>query len=295
MVLSVREPGRGKAQTAGAAWAVVQVTVRPVPDAPALLVAPRAPGAERWLAVADLHLGLAEVDARRGVPSATTGRAMAEALVTLARAHGAGRVVIAGDVKHPVTGVPRLLRPEIFRFFATVLEAGIAVEVVLGNHDPGLVPCLPKEVAVHRATGIVRDEIGVFHGHRWPAQRVLNAPRLVVGHLHPGIRLAPSPDRGGGKERCWVRVAFPPPNARPSRRRRHILRARELIVLPAFNPLAGTEALNRERPRRGRSFLFQRFLARGVARAYLLDGTDVGPLATSVPANAAPPPAPTAR
>ena len=53
-----------------------------------------------------------------------------------------------------------------------------------------------------------------------------------------------------------------------------------MIVLPAFNPLAGTEALNRGRPRLSRSFLFHRFVARGSARAYLLDGTDLGPIPT---------------
>lgn len=261
--------------------------MRPVPDAPALLVTPESGARERWLAVADLHLGLASGDRHQGLPPATTARAMADELLRLARATGARRVLVAGDVKHPVAGTPRALRPEIFRFFATVLEGGVALEVVLGNHDPGLVPCLPREVAVHRASGTVRDGVGVFHGHRWPSQRVLDSPRLVVGHLHPGVRLAPSPDRGGGKERCWVRVAFDPVALRPRRPRRHVLRARELIVLPAFNPLAGTEALNRERPRRGRSFLFQRFLARGTTRAYLLDGTDVGPIPTAAPRDAA--------
>jgi uncharacterized protein len=274
----------------------VAAELRPVPDAPALLVTPDDVPGDPWLAIADLHLGLAAVDHRRGLPAATTARAMAEELLRLCRATGARRVLVAGDVKHPVTGTPRVLRPEIFRFFATVLEGRVPIEVVLGNHDPGLVPWLPKEVVVHRASGIVRDGVGVFHGHRWPSQRVLNAPRLVVGHLHPGVRLAPSPDRGGGKERCWVRVAFDPVALRPRRRRRHVLRARELIVLPAFNPLAGAEALNRERPRRGRSFLFQRFLARGTTRAYLLDGTDLGPIPTTAPpATAAPRQAPPAR
>lgn len=51
-----------------------------------------------------------------------------------------------------------------------------------------------------------------------------------------------------------------------------------MIVLPAYNPLAGTEALNRQRPARGRTFLYHRFLSQGSARAYLLDGTDLGPL-----------------
>ena len=53
-----------------------------------------------------------------------------------------------------------------------------------------------------------------------------------------------------------------------------------MIVLPAFNPIAGVEALNRRRVSPGRSFLFARFLSKGPARAYLLDGTDLGLVAT---------------
>ena len=107
-----------------------------------------------------------------------------------------------------------------------------------------------------------------------------SAPTLVAGHLHPGFRLAPTADFPEGKRRCWVRVErSPPPETKRSRRRRHIEpRAREIVILPAFNPIAGTESLNRNQPTRGRSFLYQRFLRGGVARAFLLDGTDVGVL-----------------
>jgi hypothetical protein len=204
---------------------------------------------------------------------------LAEQLLQLARTARAGRVLIAGDVKHPIVGTPPALRSVIFDFFSTLLGGGLAVEVVLGNHDVGLARHLPREVVVHPATGVVRDGVGVFHGHCWPSNRVLRAPRLVVGHLHPGFRLAPSPEDPLGKRRCWVRVEFPPPPKPTRRRRRHALvRASELIVLPAFNPIAGTEALNRVAPGRGRSFLYGRFLSRGTARAYLLDGTDLGVL-----------------
>jgi hypothetical protein len=152
----------------------------------------------------------------------------------------------------------------------------------------GIVRHLPSEVTVHPATGVVRDAVGIFHGHRWPSDEVLRSPRLVAGHLHPGFRLAPTAEDPEGKRRCWVRVELPPPLAPSGRARRHAeLAAREIVVLPAFNPLSGTEALNRQRPARGRSFLYRRFLARGSARAYLLDGTDLGPLA--IPRESGPP------
>ena len=255
--------------------------LRPVPDAPALVIEPAALSDPRTLVVADIHLGLgATPDRPLGPPEASADQ-LARRLVELARSTRADAVVIAGDAKHPIVGTPPALRPVVFDFFAELLREGLTVELVLGNHDVGIVRDLPREVLVQPATGMVRAGVGIFHGHRWPSNPVLRAPRLVAGHLHPGFRLAPTADDPEGKRRCWVRVEREPVVSKSSRRRCHIEpRAREVVILPAFNPIAGTEALNRERPARGRTFLYGRFLAGGVARAYLLDGTDLGVLTT---------------
>lgn len=256
-------------------------TVRPVPMAPALVVR----GAERSgtaVVVADVHLGIGTgPDTPLGPPGASAPELAAE-LIRICRREGARRLIVAGDVKHPIVGVPAWLRPVVFGFFATLLEERIAPEVVLGNHDVGLTARLPREVGVHPASGWTLAGVGVFHGHRWPQRSVLDCGTLVAGHLHPGYRFAPTAAAPQGKRRCWVRVTFSegPGLVGPDRRR---AKARELIVLPAFHPLAGIESLNRERPERGRSFLYRRFLARGSARAYLLDGTDLGPVPTPDP------------
>ena len=255
--------------------------LEPVRGAPALqLTAPGSEG-EPVVVIADLHLGLgALADRPGGPPEGSPPRLAGRALSVLDRA-GSRHLVIAGDVKHPIVGTPPSLRPLLFDFFGRLLEQGHTVEVVLGNHDVGLTRWLPREVTVHPAAGIVRQGLGIFHGHRWPSNAVLRSPAVVAGHLHPGFRLAPTPDDPSGKRPCWVRVRREPTRPRGRRRRRHApLAAREIVILPPFNPLAGIEALNRERPARGRSFLFGRFLADGEARAYLLDGTDLGPIPT---------------
>jgi len=256
---------------------VVDVRLVPVRDSPALLLEPEDRRRPRTLVVADVHLGLGGTRARpEGPPEGSAGR-LADDLVALIRATRADAVLVAGDAKHPIVGTPPPLRPVVFGFFARLLEEGVPVDLVLGNHDVGIVPYLPREVGVHPAGGILRDGVGIFHGHRWPSNPLLRARHLVAGHLHPGYRLAPTADDPEGKRRCWVRVELIPAPRGPRRRRRHAeLAARELVVLPAFHPLAGIEALNRNRPGRGRSFLYQRFLSRGTPRAYLLDGTDVG-------------------
>jgi uncharacterized protein len=259
----------------------------PIRERPALEIR-WASGSAPTVAVADLHLGLGAPESGRGGPSDALARSMAHDLVAIGQeVHAAGFLVV-GDVKHPIVGVPAPLRPVLFDFFSTLLAEGFSVEVVLGNHDVGLARALPSEVTVHNASGIVRGGVGFFHGHRWPSNPVLRAPRLVVGHLHPGYRFAPTADTPAAKERCWVR-AERPPEPRPARRRRRApIAAREVIVLPAFNPLAGAESLNRERPARGRSFLVGRFLAPGEPRAYLLDGTDLGAVLRA-PGNRRPP------
>jgi uncharacterized protein len=253
----------------------------PIPDRPALELSERPSGRDGTIVLADVHLGLGSSDAPTSVPPAALARTMAWDLVSLGRDRRARGFLLVGDVKHPIVGTPAALRPVIFDFFSTLLHEGFSAEVILGNHDVGLTRWLPREVVVHPARGLVRSGVGFFHGHRWPSNPVLRAERLVVGHLHPGYRFAPTEEAPAMKQRCWVRVALTPPTAKRKRTQRHgPVLARELIVLPAFNPIAGCEALNRERPARGRSFLLHRFLSRGVARAYLLDGTDVGEVLT---------------
>lgn len=256
------------------------VDLRPVPDAPALRLEGTRRSAPVELIVSDVHLGLGATRDRPTGPPEASSEHIADLVIGWARLARADRVLIAGDAKHPIVGTPPLLRPVVFAFFARLLEEDLDVELVPGNHDVGLTRYLPREVVVHSAAGIAREGVGIFHGHRWPSRAVLRCERLVAGHLHPGVRFAPTRRDPLAKRRCWVRVEFKDAQPLPARRRRDPpIAARELIVLPALNPIAGTEALNRDRPARGRTFLVKRFLARGTVRAYLLDGTDVGVLA----------------
>lgn len=263
---------------------VEPAVVRPVPGHPVLQVASMGSEDGSWLVAADAHLGLGSFRPGQPSPPGAGAQEMAEEILSVARSVEARRVVFAGDLKQPIVGMTPPLRRELFDFCSTLLAEGLAVDVVPGNHDVGLARGLPREVRLHSVGGLPIGSVGVFHGHAWPSNSVLRCSTLVAGHLHPGFRLAASSQGPGGKSRCWLRVEFPP-WIRDGRRRKHgPLRARELIVLPALNPLTGTESLNRSAPARFRTFLWKRFVLRGSARAYLLDGTDLGPLTSPTPA-----------
>jgi uncharacterized protein len=229
------------------------------------------------LAVADLHLGLGIAGAEGLGVAEATARQMAAEIVAVGEERRIRRVIVVGDAKHPIVGAPPPVARIVFDFFSTLLRRRFEVTVVLGNHDVGLARLLPREVSLRSARGWRRGSVGLFHGHAGPDAEVLRAPTLVAGHLHPGFRLAPGSSDEGGKHRCWVRTELAGGSAAAQARRASPQR---LVVLPAFNPLAGIESLNRSAPARGRTFLVRRFVAPGRSRAYLLDGTDLGELPT---------------
>ncbi|MCI4322772.1 MAG: metallophosphoesterase family protein [Thermoplasmata archaeon] len=233
------------------------------------------PNGSRRLLVADLHLGLG-ITRGRGVGLATAhAQQMLRELTEVAAEENARAVVVAGDVKHPITNAPPPVHHLVFDFFAELLKERLRIDVVRGNHDVRLDPALPREVRLHPAGGLRRGSVGVVHGHTMPDARLAVAETLVMGHLHPGFRLAGPQGKDGGKRRCWVRGVYPD-GSRPEVPWARRARTREILVMPAFHPVAGIESLNRTAPSRGRSFLVRRFLAPAKCRAYLLDGTDLG-------------------
>lgn len=237
----------------------------PIPGEALLLV----PGPEPMVVAADVHVGLVPgtgYELGGGVgDGATLARSLLKALDSVKSSH----LLLLGDVKEPILGARWRVRKELREFFGVLADARVTVDVVKGNHDVGIEGAVGAGVTIHPPSGMLQDGIGYFHGHAWPDGRILGEARvLVAGHLHPGVRLAE------GKRRCWVRVTYvegkdstrPGPNVR------------SLVVVPAYNPMCSCESLNVEKPRRSRSFLVRRFLSAGNSRAYLLDGTDVGPL-----------------
>ena len=242
--------------------------ISPVFDAPLLLVE----GEKRVLVAADLHLGLEHELWLGGVsiPS-QTDKILAQLLGFLAEIKP-DRLLLLGDIKHNVPRTSWQEKREIPEFLRR-LSAQVLVEIVPGNHDSNLADMAPPGVRVRPSSGFVLDNVGYFHGHTWPDEKVMRAKALVAGHLHPAVRL-PDPLGRSPSRPVWAKTRLV---GRAVQEHYGFARDSEIIIAPAFNILCGGLPLNEPvEEMRGPLLTIADWDG---ARLYLLDATNLGTLA----------------
>lgn len=239
--------------------------LEPVPDMPALLL-------ERdksWICVADLHIGI-EVQLRRAgfnVPSQTS-RMLASLEQLSSKAEN---LVVLGDVKHRIPAVSHMENKEIPPFVARLQSVFKQIVLVVGNHDGGLSSALPEGVHAVSGAGTLLEGVGVVHGHVWPSENAMSGNTLVMGHVHPSVLLR---DSIGSRtnEKCWVRA----PMKENTVLTRYQTCPKEVVVVPAFNPLLVGTPINSDRGGPLGPLFRNGFVDDKRMSAYLLDGTNLG-------------------
>lgn len=181
------------------------------------------------LLVADVHLGYAEAQQRRGrlLVREDADAGLAERLLRLCGAHGCGEVVVVGDLQHEF-GRPRgAERRAVVGLVEGLRAGGVGLKVALGNHDRGLAQFL-QVLGVETACwfGWSCRRVRVLHGDAQGLEQaggtggtcVGEGWRTVCGHVHPAVTLVDG--RGARlKMRCF-------------------LVSDGWVVLPAFSPYA---------------------------------------------------------
>lgn len=246
--------------------------VEPVPDAPAAVATL---DEERALLIADYHAGIEEgLRYERGVELESNADERRERLLGLLDRAAPDRLVVLGDLVHRI-GDPRGIEKEELTAVVDAVTDRVPLTLVPGNHDVGVEDVVGDRIDVLPADGGRIGDVGLAHGHTWPAPTAIAGDVLCVGHEHPTVRLT---DEVGGSrvERAWLRgplreetfadglgidpggLAWNDP---------------ELIVVPAFNERSGGTWINVAE----QSFLAP-FLPEGLVdgQAYLLDGTRLG-------------------
>jgi uncharacterized protein len=227
---------------------------------------------------ADLHMGLEHELWLGGVSIPSQTEKILERLLRSLDEIKPDKLLLLGDVKHNVPKTSWQEKRDIPRFLES-LSRRIQVEIVLGNHDSDLASIAPPGVRVRPSSGFILDDVGYFHGHTWPDEKVLCANLLVAAHLHPVLRLK-DPLGHFVTRRIWARMNLLPDAVK---RQYGFACNSEIIIAPAFNDLCGGLPLNEpcDEPRGPIPSLVDL----SSARIYLMDGTYLGTLREVAAAN----------
>jgi len=237
-------------------------------------------GGRTILVASDLHLGLERRMAEEGwhVPSSTEG--IVSRLLGLVKSQGADVMVLAGDIKESLYVASRQEEAELPKAIGRLADAVEEIHLVKGNHDGDIEAWVPyrKDLKVHGGAGARVGDLGVCHGHTWPAREVAGAPFLVMGHNHPFVEFRDGLGHAL-REPAWFRTRL----VRERARERYGDADPEVILMPPFNELLSGTPLNTA----GFSGLGP-MLARGLvdlegAQVYLVDGIHLGRLGDLMP------------
>jgi putative SbcD/Mre11-related phosphoesterase len=267
-----------------------------VPPYPAILLQKNS---NRALVVSDLHLGWEKLLSQRGVHVPSQTPKIKNMLLKLINETKPTHFILLGDVKDAIAKVSMEEWKDIPEFFENIQEKVSEIQVVLGNHDGNLEPLLPEAVKIIPSSGISFGDVGLFHGHAWPAPELLECRSLVTGHVHPTVAIR---DPMGLRitRQVFVKAACNSEQLAKSllnhlgtkvdadlsgvlnEQHKVQLRVEQLFIMPSFNQFLGGRPINERKKAQKRADAYIGPILRSGcviiddAEVYLLDGTFLG-------------------
>jgi uncharacterized protein len=255
---------------------------------------------KKTLVIADPHLGWELSLQEKGIHVPSQTPKILKKLVDLLLEYKPDELLIVGDVKYTVMASEPGEWHDIPGFFSELKKYVAEIGIVRGNHDANLEPMLPENVEMHPATGVIVDDVGLFHGHKWPSPALVGCKTLVMGHLHPVVVFR---DPAGFRlmRQAWMRVECKTEVLTKILLQKHGVkidgtieetlerhftvkpRSEQMFIMPSFNDFLGGRPVNETRPRKelGAEALIGPVLRSGAvdvdnSELYLLDGTYLG-------------------
>jgi putative SbcD/Mre11-related phosphoesterase len=271
--------------------------LKPIKPYPALLLQEES---KRILVVADLHIGWEAALAEKGihVPSQTP-RILTKMLGLIKSCRPTG-LIFLGDVKHAIARVKTEEWRDVPHFFETLGKKVPDIQVVPGNHDGNLAALLPAGVDLLPTKGVVVGDVGLFHGHAWPAPELLECQTLIIGHVHPVVAFR-DPLGFSIRRQVWVKTRCDTarlaksllkyfgikvdtnPVALLEKKFDVEVRVKKFFIMPSFNDFLGGQTINTKsvgKGTRSRGFIGPILRSKSVdidgAELFLLDGTFIG-------------------
>jgi putative SbcD/Mre11-related phosphoesterase len=259
-------------------------------------------GKTKNLVIADPHLGWEMALQARGIHIPSQTPKLLKKLTTLLSRYKPDMLLILGDVKYTVVMTELGEWHDIPDFFTELKRHISNIAIVRGNHDANLEPLLPENIKLLPATGTIIDDVGLFHGHKWPSPALLKCKTLIMGHLHPVVVFR---DPTGFKitRQVWVKAQCNTNQLSKTLLQKHKIKIEstpeatvkkhynfkpqtaQIFIMPSFNDFLGGRPINETRPRKelGSEALIGPVLRSQAvdvdnSELYLLDGTYLGTL-----------------
>ncbi|PVX27582.1 MAG: hypothetical protein CW716_01570, partial [Candidatus Bathyarchaeum sp.] len=244
---------------------------------------------------ADLHIGWERLLSQRGVHVPSQTPKIKNALIKLIKVAKPTQVTFLGDIKDAITRVAMEEWKDIPEFFEDIQKLVPDLQVVLGNHDGNLEPLLPEKVKIVPPSGTSFGDVGLFHGHAWPAPELLECRSLITGHVHPTVAIR---DPMGLRMTKQVLLKAPCNGTQLAKTLRKYLGTKnsnltgvpeeaevnvmQLFIMPSFNQFLGGRPINEKRKGKKKDEAYIGPILRSgcvnmdEAEVYLLDGTFLG-------------------
>jgi len=269
----------------------------PLRPYPALLLKK---GSERILVVADLHIGWEVRLAEQGIYVPSQTPKIQERMLQLIQSCKPTSILFLGDVKHAIAKVEMEEWRDIPDFFENINKKVQNIQIIPGNHDGNLEPLLLPTAKILSPTGVTLGNIGLFHGHTWPAPNLLNCSSLITAHVHPTVTFR---DPLGFRitRQVWVKAQCDSTKLAKSlleHQRIKVdknpilllqelfkvkLKTSQLFIMPSFNDFLGGQAINQKglgKSGSSKAFIGPILRSKSVnidnAEVHLLDGTFLG-------------------
>jgi putative SbcD/Mre11-related phosphoesterase len=217
---------------------------------------------KKTLVIADPHLGWEMALQEKGIHVPSQTPKLLQKIVDLLLEQKPDALLILGDVKYTVTPAQPGEWHEVPDFFSEIKKYVPEIGVVRGNHDANLDPMLPENIIMHPASGIAVDDVGLFHGHKWPSPALLGCKTLLMGHLHPVVVFR---DPAGFKlnRQIWMKAAVNSEALARTLLLKHgvkiegtvqetlqkhygvTLQAKQVFIMPSFNDFWAADPLTR--------------------------------------------------
>lgn len=236
--------------------------IQPIQDEPALFIEDK-----KILIIADLHIGIEEELKEYGLHAGSQTQIIIKKIEKICKEYKPKEIYLLGDIKHNIPSSTFQERKDVKNFIKYIKKFG-KIHIIPGNHDGNIKKIVPEDIIVHPSDGIVLGNLGLIHGHRWPKKELLFCDKIIIGHTHPTIMLT---DRMKYKnyEPCWVKTKL---ILEKIKKKYSVDNSPDLLIVPAFNPLCGGIAINKE----GLVGPFDNITDIKNSVIYLLDGTLLG-------------------